>query len=57
METITYKAGKTEIIKEVTDLNCKELLNHLISIMIMLWHSNSNIVKAIEEWDESKYIL
>ena len=57
METITYKTGNTEIIKDVTDLKCKELLNHLISIMVMLWHSNSNIVKAIEEWDESKYIL
>ena len=57
MERLIYKTGKTEITIDVTDLSCNEFLNHTTTIMRMLWHSVDNIAEAMDDWDDSKFIL
>lgn len=49
MDKLIYITWSTKIEKDIDDLECKDFLAHCIWLMQMLWYSNENICKALED--------
>ena len=50
MEKLIYQYNNTTITKEIEDLSSDEFLKELIDLMILVWYSDENIKKSLENF-------